>query len=771
MSTAFDELRELRQWVAWAYEERNGDVAKVPKNPHTGGNASSTNPETWGTYDQATAYATRAQLAGVGFVFAATDPYCGIDLDNCLEDSGFVAPWAAELVAALDTYCEISPSGHGLKLWGRGKLPGNGLNTGSIELYDHGRYFTFTGHRYGARLEIRDCQAAVMALYHSLKPRERAKSAAPPSPGERYAPYAAAALDRELDAVARAAEGQRNDQLNRSSFALGQLVAGGALDRTDVEALLEATASAIGLAEREARATIKSGLNAGAHEPRGVPLPAWEPSPPPAVNGNGYHALEAIALARETEAEERLRPADSLVLDLPASARLPETLGADVGEWLDDYTRYASLVSERTPAIVHEAAGLWLASVAVARRLYVPMPHGDVFPNLYALAVAPTTLYAKTTGLNVMTTLLDDALPHLTLSNESTPEALLSELAGKEPPNLTGAEITDKERELWRLGQRFAAQRGLVLEEASSLLAGLRKEYMQGMAELLLRLYDCPNSYRRHTRGGGYMVIRQAYMSIVGWTTPARLRTAETNTAWHDGLFARFALLTPEGAPLRPSAELGSRPARPTRLVEDLTRLANVLLAMPEHYPEPVIARAVAIDEAAAKAWRQYYLSCSFDLLTARNAPDGRLHGTYGRLPAMALKVASILAALDWAAVGTGDPVITLGHYAHAQRIAEKWRASSHRLLDLLTARTEAEEENADLERVLKVLEQMGASWLTVRDLVRKLDSNRYTTSQVHGLVKILEQDGRVEVQERRPEGGKGGRPSMVVRFCQAKTG
>ena len=83
--------------------------------------------------------------------------------------------------------------------------------------------------------------------------------------------YGESALDAELAALRRAAQGQRNHQLNKSAFSLGQLVAGGLLDRSTVERYLLATALAIGLGEKEARATIASGLESGAATPRGEP--------------------------------------------------------------------------------------------------------------------------------------------------------------------------------------------------------------------------------------------------------------------------------------------------------------------------------------------------------------------------------------------------------------------------------------------------------------------------------------------------------------------
>ena len=48
-------LRALRQWVAWRYVRRDGKQTKCPVKPTKGGSASSTDPTTWGTFEQAVA--------------------------------------------------------------------------------------------------------------------------------------------------------------------------------------------------------------------------------------------------------------------------------------------------------------------------------------------------------------------------------------------------------------------------------------------------------------------------------------------------------------------------------------------------------------------------------------------------------------------------------------------------------------------------------------------------------------------------------------------
>jgi len=80
--------------------------------------------------------------------------------------------------------------------------------------------------------------------------------------------YARAALTREAGRVASAQPGGRNATLNAAAFALGTLVGAGALTDADVHAALLPAAATAGLAEREARATITSGLTAGAGRPR-----------------------------------------------------------------------------------------------------------------------------------------------------------------------------------------------------------------------------------------------------------------------------------------------------------------------------------------------------------------------------------------------------------------------------------------------------------------------------------------------------------------------
>ncbi len=102
-------------------------------------------------------------------------------------------------------------------------------------------------------------------------PANGAQPVRPVADSDAASRYASAALTAEVERVASAAEGSRNDTLNKASFAVGQLVAGGALDAESAAAALAGAAGTAGLLEREITVTIRSGFTAAAASPRTAP--------------------------------------------------------------------------------------------------------------------------------------------------------------------------------------------------------------------------------------------------------------------------------------------------------------------------------------------------------------------------------------------------------------------------------------------------------------------------------------------------------------------
>jgi len=200
------ELRERPQWVTWLVEERDGKATKVPYGVGDQ-RASSTDSATWMTFENATAKSKR-----IGFVFHADDPYCGIDLDKCRDRSnGLIHNAAREIVVALDSYTEVSPSGTGVHTIVRASVPPGGHRRNGTEIYSDGRYFCMTGdHLEDTPLTIENRQAQLDRLHSELFPPKA------PAPS-RAAPANPVSLD-DVDIIekARAAKNGPNfDELWR----------------------------------------------------------------------------------------------------------------------------------------------------------------------------------------------------------------------------------------------------------------------------------------------------------------------------------------------------------------------------------------------------------------------------------------------------------------------------------------------------------------------------------------------------------------------------
>lgn len=466
----------------------------------------------------------------------------------------------------------------------------------------------------------------------------------------------------------------------------------------------------------------------------------------------GQELLRAV-LAIDPNApppELPIRTADlNIVPELPDSAKLTSVQieqAAAVGRWLDDYLRWAGDAANETPQAFHLGAALYLAAIAVGRRLYIHTPwRQQVFPNLYLMVVAVSTYYRKSAGLSLAAEVARLAIPHMLMPQPGSPENFMSMLGGILPPNF--ADIPQLDRARLEKGNRYAAQRGLVRDELSGLFKSMGRDYMAGLKELIMMLYDCPAYLDSNTNNKGLVVIRDAALSILGAATPAELASALSPSDWFNGNLARFALLTPE-------PDYQERPA--PKETDAPTDLANRLRRLHERLPEPPLPDALG-EKKTAEAW-----SLSADIwavchayekaLRAMTAPnsslDDRLRAIYGRLHVQAIKVAILLAAMDWADDDGGlpHPKVKAAHWYRAQQIVESWRASAHRLLADL-----GENEEGRLEgRILSFLRACGGA-ATVRDIYRALHSPRKPVTEA---LRALEEDGCVVRVELPPKPG-----------------
>lgn len=202
-------LRAFPQWVCWKKVVRDGKETKCPFDPKTGHAARATEPRDWASFEAACAAAQAPErYDGIGFVFKAGGGICGIDLDDCIDAAtGGMKVWGRELLARLDSYAEISPSGLGVKVFLLGKKPGPRCKKpyadGAVELYDRDRFFTVTGQRLDATSpDVEARQDKIRQVYEQIFGPET--EAQPPLPAiETPSPEGVVALaDEEIIALA-----------------------------------------------------------------------------------------------------------------------------------------------------------------------------------------------------------------------------------------------------------------------------------------------------------------------------------------------------------------------------------------------------------------------------------------------------------------------------------------------------------------------------------------------------------------------------------------
>ncbi len=163
-------------------------MTKKPVNPNNLYGANSTDPSTWGTFEQAVSVIGRkcivgnddGTVEGIGFVFSP--PYCGIDIDHCIDsETGEINSKALDIVAEMNSYTERSPSGTGIHIIYKGevhsewkKKQGNALGENTdIEMYQTGRYFTVTGDvfdKYNSVADRENEAENIQNTYFTKKP-------------------------------------------------------------------------------------------------------------------------------------------------------------------------------------------------------------------------------------------------------------------------------------------------------------------------------------------------------------------------------------------------------------------------------------------------------------------------------------------------------------------------------------------------------------------------------------------------------------------------
>lgn len=161
------ELRVLDQWVC------ANEGSKVPMQATCSFPASSTNPLTWSSFDEAVAAVERGWYDYIGFVFN-DNGIVGIDIDDGYTPEGIMTQLATDILGSCEGYTERSRSGRGFHIFLKGDIPFKGKNNlAGVEMYKTARFFIMTGDALWGRFQVPYDQAALDYIVNTYFPETR----------------------------------------------------------------------------------------------------------------------------------------------------------------------------------------------------------------------------------------------------------------------------------------------------------------------------------------------------------------------------------------------------------------------------------------------------------------------------------------------------------------------------------------------------------------------------------------------------------------------
>lgn len=158
------DLKNCKGWLVWKITVINpttGKFNKIPIYPNSGKNrhgeqGSSADLAKLGTWEEAcAAFNSDKSLSGIGFALLPSFNIVALDVDHCVSD-GKVREDTDFLTS--NTYCEISPSGTGIRAFWQGVASDGKNHEKGYELFHSKGFVTVTGNRVENVHCICDCE-------------------------------------------------------------------------------------------------------------------------------------------------------------------------------------------------------------------------------------------------------------------------------------------------------------------------------------------------------------------------------------------------------------------------------------------------------------------------------------------------------------------------------------------------------------------------------------------------------------------------------------
>jgi len=720
------ELQYLNQWVMWGYkwkEGKDGKPGKWDKPPlqPNGKYASSTSKLTWSSFSAAKeAYEHGLSLPvddplhfdGIGFV-PKTVPQTENnlqfgDLDKCRnKETGELSPEAKTDLDLINSYCEISPSGTGIRFIAKGAPPyptgKDGGKAGGIELYQARHYLTITGHRlqdYPTAIEKRSGELEEFYQKHFLEPA---------SPTPKQSQQANGLTDDQIICLA-------SEAANAKKFL--------ALMGGDINGYPSHSEADQALCNILAFYTISEGQIDSIFRRSGLYREKWE-----RADYRDSTIQKALSLTVEHYSGPRGEEISEEELEgysLPEGPKFECTLPKE--HFIQRFMAYGSDISD---AYVEYwfAGSLFALAVVADKKIKVSLKQGTIYPNLYISINGKSSLARKSTVVDKVEEMLCQVSPGLQFSRvptEFSPEAFTEHLS-------------DYNHAPW------------IRDEAAGVLSLMKRDYMRGFKDSLMQLYDSKPFYRKLRTSQRKSVktefrVDDPYLNLLWATTDASLGANTEQNDTLSGFMARFLFFFPQGKkskwlPLEEGTAANSIFEGVVR--DQLTSIAAKMAELPEctalHFSPEAASYYTEWQRAREEEW------------TASN--DGNAMQIYSRLAPTVTKLALLFEL--------GSPDFDVSNPIRPEFVEEACRLVDFYFMPTARAVYDLVGQNSDKNRLDKIaahLKKHGGK-AQKRDILR---ATRLTKKEFDEAIEAMLESGEIEQRIDNPQ-GKRGRPKIWI--------
>ncbi|MGG7534661.1 bifunctional DNA primase/polymerase [Rhizobium sp. 12,4] len=578
-----------------------------------------------------------------------------------------------------------------------------------------------------------------------LPPKPTATAATPYTyQGGEHDAYVERAVQAELEELASTPQGQRGEAVNKSAFSLGTLVGAGVLSRSEAEAGLYDAAFANGVVakdgEREVRAKIRRGLDAGIKSPRALPEPSAFDQVAP------VDPSRMIARAAEKRARPDIEPVEECAPepDDNEEDEAPEYKLEAVAD-LESLTYPGGLVEDLIDWIVSSAEQ---PSRALAMAAVLPLVSAlcgprystgsrDTRPNIYTVALAESGFGKEHARSQIKRLLMSD---QGVFANFSGPARIMSASALRE--------VLEANQSVNCQIDEF----GGFVRDITDRKAG---SHQRAISTDLRDYYSASSTFFEGAayRGSPPKRIYNPNLCIHGTSTPEQFWTALSSASAEDGLLPRLILFHVTGK--KPPTVVPQRDVRyvPHTLLMRMADVAGIDVAKQRGNLSGMVQKTTSSEvKPTVVQWTEDALGILRSVKETIDAKEGAVASEsqpfVRRIIENAIKLALIVA------VGKDpkEPLITEEIFEWAAAVA--WTCAAAMLAEV-SERLADNQREANYKKIAALIRKAGSKGITegkIADRCKAIDG-----WQRDEILKDLQKTGQVEIAAND---NKTGRPS-----------